>query len=117
MIKKLLICVLAVLFCAGFAFAISQEEDAKILAVINSIKNAPQGTVFIRNGTKHDADAAVNHLLRKYRSAKKRLNTVQEFIDNVASFSSFSGKEYRILFPDGKEISAKEFFYGQLGGV
>jgi hypothetical protein len=102
------------MFCAGISAAISPEEDVKVLALINSIKEAPQGTAFIRNGTKHDAQAAVKHLLRKYKSAKKRLKTAQEFIDHVASFSSFSGKEYRILFPSGKEMSAREFFYERL---
>ncbi len=50
--------------------------------------------VFIRNGLRHPAQEAAAHMRKKYRSAQKKINTPEEFIEHAASRSSLSGKPY-----------------------
>jgi hypothetical protein len=90
------------------------SEEAKIEYLINSVKNAPKGTIFIRNGKDYSRDKAAEHLRTKYRRGKKYAATAELFIENIASKSSVTKVEYRIKFPDGKTVTAREFFIGEL---
>lgn len=51
---------------------------------------------FMRNGKEYDADDAEAHLRMKYRRGKRYAGTAEDFIDNLASRSSMSGKRYLI---------------------
>ena len=90
------------------------SEESKIEYLINSIGNVPDGTSFVRNGKKHDPEAAANHMRTKYNRGKRYAQTAVDFIENIASKSSISGREYLIEFSDGKIITAKEFFMNNL---
>jgi len=106
---------LVILFvCTGICVHAQMTEEAKIEYLINSVNTTPAGSKFIRNGTKHDTAAAINHLRTKYKRGKKYAKTATDFIENIASKSSMSGRNYLIEFPDGKTITAKEFFTNNL---
>ena len=89
-------------------------ETMKIERLIEAVRTTPEGTKFIRNGTEHGAEKAAQHLRRKYGNAKKYAKTAELFIENIASKSYLTDEEYRIKFPDGKLISAREFFIERL---
>ena len=95
---------------AGICVQAQMTEEAKIEYLINSVNTTPVGSKFIRNGTKYNTKAATDHLRTKYKSGKKYAKTAIDFIENIASKSSMSGKEYLIEYPNGKTITAKEFF-------
>lgn len=65
--------------------------------------------VFIRNGSEHDADAARDHLALKRRRGRRYFDSAEEFIERIASKSSWSGKPYRIRC-DGEETTAERWF-------
>jgi hypothetical protein len=65
---------------------------------------------FDRNGTLYDAQAAAAHLTMKREKAGEAIKTVDDFIDKVASKSSMTGIPYKIIYDDGTEILAKDFF-------
>lgn len=46
--------------------------------------------------------------------AKDDLNSVTDFIDKVASKSSFSGRNYEVVFKDGTKMTAKAYLEGRL---
>ena len=107
--------ILVILFIlTGISVQAQMTEEAKIEYLINSVNNVPEGSKFIRNGSKHSTAAAVDHLKTKYKRGKKYAKTAVDFIENLASKSSISGKAYYIEFPDGKTITAKEFFTNNL---
>jgi hypothetical protein len=59
---------------------------------------------FIRNDREHDGPAAAAHLRGKLRQAGRQQFTADQFIEQVASRSSTSGKPYKIRLKDGKEM-------------
>ena len=51
---------------------------------------------FLRNGHWYEAATAAAHLRAKYRIASAPLASAEEFIDEVASRSAWSGQQYEI---------------------
>lgn len=69
---------------------------------------------FVRNGRSYAAPEAAQFLRKKWRSRESEVRSAEEFIDRIASFSSTTGKPYRIRFADGREISSAEFLRAEL---
>lgn len=57
---------------------------------------ASSDCVFVRNGSDHDPADAADHLRLKYRRGKKYVNSADQFINRLASESSWSGKPYTV---------------------
>jgi hypothetical protein len=88
-------------------------ERQKIDALIASVEHLP-GAVFIRNGTEYDGTKAAAHLRTKLDYAGKRIKTVDQFIDRLATASSMTGKPYKIRFADGRTVESAVYFREQL---
>ena len=58
---------------------------------------AGSGCGFIRNGKAYDAEAARDHIQKKYDYLQSRIRTAEDFIRYAASESSMSGEPYRIV--------------------
>jgi hypothetical protein len=79
---------------------------------------------FNRNGSWHDMATARAHVNTKYEWLKDRgkIDSAESFIDNAASRSSFSGKEYlvqcpgRASVPSGAWLKAELTRYRQAAG-
>ena len=52
--------------------------------------------IFIRNGSEHDSKDARKHIEQKYNYLKADITSAEEFIEQAASKSSFSGKVYHV---------------------
>ncbi len=85
------------------------SEEEKITYLIRCVEQLNNAT-FIRNGVSHNAKAAAAHLRMKHEKAGKRIKTVEQFIDKVASQSSITGTPYQIVFSDGTRTDAKTFY-------
>ncbi len=70
--------------------------------------------VFIRNGSEYSGKEAAEHLRMKLERAGGRVTTAAEFIEQLASGSSLSGKPYHVRTKDGKIVEAKEWFESRL---
>jgi hypothetical protein len=88
-------------------------EGQKIDLLISYVKNL-DGAVFIRNGTPHSPAEAAAHMQMKREKAPKYARTAEDFIQHLASKSSFSGKPYYIRFKDGKTVLAEEVLKKEL---
>lgn len=103
------LCLLAVTALISFnALAIDANEDKRVEALLNSLARHHE-LIFVRNGDEYKVEAAVDHLKMKYDYAKEDLNTAEDFIKYCASRSSFSGKEYLVLHPDGRQETSSIF--------
>jgi hypothetical protein len=80
--------------------AAAEREIEHLLQFIGT-----SGCTFVRNGTPYPADKAREHLATKYRYARTRLVTADDFIKYLATDSSSSGEPYRIVC-DRKEALA-----------
>lgn len=67
--------------------------------LINAVSES--GCTFVRNGKDHTAAKAADHLQMKATKGKRYYVTTEEFIERIASKSSWSGKPYLIQC-DGK---------------
>ena len=88
-------------------------ENEKIEQLILAIQNL-KSAQFNRNGTLYDAETASKHLKMKWNKAGNSIKTAEDFIDKIASKSSMTGTEYKIVYDNGKEITTKKFLYDKL---
>jgi hypothetical protein len=89
------------------------SEAAKIQALIHSVETLP-GAVFIRNGSEYDGAKAADHLRTKLKYAGNKVQTAEQFIDELATASSMTGKAYKIRYADGRTVDSAVFFHEQL---
>jgi len=102
----------ALVLGAGVAIAApdaqAQREIDHLLEFIGT-----SNCTFVRNGEPHPAAEAREHLASKYRYARSRIGTADEFIRFLATSSSSSGEPYKIIC-GGKEGPAGPWLSGEL---
>jgi hypothetical protein len=69
---------------------------------------------FVRNGSTHNGAQAAAHLREKYRHARGRIRTTEQFIKYVAAGSSVSGKPYLIRCEGKKPVSSAKWLSTEL---
>ena len=89
-----------------------EEEQEKIDWLLAEMKNA--NAIFIRNGKEYNGEKAASHVKSKLWFAGKRVQTVQEFIVGVASFSEETGRPYEICFKDGMQRPLEKWLQERL---
>ena len=82
------------LLFTALAGAAEETADAEIRYLLDYV--AGSGCVFLRNGDRHDASDAADHLRLKYDRGRRYADTAEQFIDRLASQSSWSGKPYSV---------------------
>jgi hypothetical protein len=88
-------------------------EPQKIDRLIEIVA-AQQNARFIRNGNAYTPAEAAEHLRTKLTAAGERIQTAEDFIEQVASGSSLSGQEYQIRMGDGRTVTSREFLLQEL---
>ena len=104
--------VLALAVAAGVAAA---EPDAQAQREIDHLLEfvGTSSCTFVRNGEPHPAADAREHLASKYRFARGRISTADDFIRYLGTSSSSSGEPYKIICA-GKEGPAGAWLSGEL---
>ena len=98
--------VACMLLVPGIAFSASMDEEIDFL--LNTVGDSD--CVFTRNGKDHAAEDARDHLQMKRKRGKRYFDSSEEFIERLASKSSWSGKPYFIQCGDEPRVTAKEWF-------
>ncbi len=92
-------CLLLISFFAMLtAFAETEDATVEIDYLLATV--ASSDCVFIRNGKSHSSADAVDHLQMKRRRGARYFSTTEEFIERLASKSSWTGKLYMIQCHD-----------------
>ena len=92
------------------ARAIRPNEQLRIDMLIEAV-DRDSTLIFIRNGSEHTAQEAASHLRLKLRRAGNRISTAEEFIDHLATSSSFSKKPYMVRILEEDPKPAGPFFH------
>ncbi len=102
------------LFATGSVPAAADEQVAKreIEFLLTSV--GASDCVFVRNGSRHSATEAESHLRLKYGKAHKHIDDANEFIDKVASQSSWTGKTYTINCPGAEPQPSRDWLTARL---
>ena len=102
---------------AAFPAVAQDEAEAaahrEIEALITSVARLEDAT-FIRNGKAWSASRAAEFLREKWESRESEVRSAEDFIAQVASFSSTTSKPYLIRFPDGREVPSAEYLRAEL---
>ena len=99
-----------VLIAPAVSSAAGAEEEIEFL--LDAV--GCSGCTFIRNGKRHDADDAADHLRMKYRRGKRHAPTTEAFIERLASKSSISRKPYMIDCPGDDLVPTGEWLMQRL---
>jgi hypothetical protein len=111
MIQVLHTSLIAVIYMTSWhVCAETTEEEIKHLLTQVEQSNC----VFIRNGTKHKPADAADHLRLKYRRGKAYVGSAEQFIDHLASESSWTGKPYTVQCPDRDPLPTREWLHDLL---
>ncbi|MET0154834.1 MAG: DUF5329 domain-containing protein [Rickettsiales bacterium] len=86
---------------ASAADGLSAEKE-KIEYLIGFIEKSD--CAFVRNGREYTSEKAAEHIRLKTNHAGGRLKTARQFIDYVASRSSFTGIPYFVVTKNGTKI-------------
>lgn len=114
--KTFLASLLLAFFLACGTSALAARPDAeqkKIDYLIASIQ-ALEGATFIRNGSEYSAVKAAEHLRKKLHNAGDKIQTADQFIDELGTESSMSGEKYRIRLKDGRLLESAQVFREKL---
>ena len=84
---------LATLPVPGGAIA-GDHADTEIQHLLQFV--AASDCTFVRNGKHHDSADAADHLRLKYERGRRYADSAEQFIDRLASASSWSGKTYTV---------------------
>ncbi len=90
----------------------ADEVPPEIEHLLTTVGNSD--CVFIRNGKRHDAEDAEDHLRMKYRRGKRYAPTTEAFIERLASKSSMSKKPYQIECPGTEAVPSGEWLSQRL---
>jgi len=101
------------------ACAAAAGPDASVQVEVDFLLGFVEGSGcdFYRNGTWHGAAAARAHLQDKYLIlvGRKAIHTTEDFIDKVASVSSFSGEPYQVRCKGGNATGSGQWLRDELG--
>lgn len=99
----------AVMLLGNMALKADESNmDAEIDFLLDTVVSS--NCVFIRNGSEYKSEAARDHLQMKRKRGKRYFDTAEEFIENIASQSSWSGKDYFIRCGDAPKQTANSWF-------
>lgn len=69
---------------------------------------------FIRNGNEHSAQDAADHLQMKRKRGRRYYDSTEEFIERIASMSSWTGRKYLIRCTDGDPVPSGRWLQERL---
>lgn len=96
---------LLALTAAAHSVLAADQTDAEVQYLLTFVENS--GCTFHRNGSDHESADAADHLRLKYRRGGKYVNSGEQFIDRLASESSWTGKKYTVTCDGSEELSGE----------
>jgi hypothetical protein len=92
--------------------AAATEVEAEIEYLVSAVGSSD--CTFIRNGKRHKAESAEDHLRMKYRRGRKYASTAEDFIKYLASASSWTKKTYYIECEGQQAVPTGEWLTAHL---
>lgn len=87
-------------------------EKERIEMLLQAVEKS--GLVFVRNGSEHDSKKAASHLADKWKRAADQVTTAEQFIEQIASRSSTTGRTYEMKLEDGSVVPAADWLQERL---
>ena len=97
---------------AELEFYAGKPERERIESLLDAVENS--SLTFLRNGREYHGEEAAKHLRRKWRIADGRIKTAEQFIANIATRSSTTGRPYQVRLPDGRVADLRPWLTQQV---
>jgi hypothetical protein len=114
--RDLLTTVAALALCRAAVAGRPPAEQARIDKLIAAVGEQSE-IKFIRNGKEYSCTQAVEFLRGKLKWRMSKVNTVQDFIDEVGTRSTTSGDVYTVRLPSGEVIPSAQFLRQELARI
>jgi hypothetical protein len=101
------------LLCWWPALVTADQAAAEIEYLLTALGQSD--CIFIRNGKEYSAMDAESHLRMKYERGRKYADSADQFIDRLASKSSWSGNPYYIQCPGEDQQQTSTWLSQRLG--
>lgn len=95
----------------GIAVA-DDNADAEVQYLLTTVGKS--GCIFVRNDKEYTSVEAQDHLAMKYRRGKRYVNAAEDFINRLASESSWSGKPYTVTCPSKPSQTSRQWLTDML---
>jgi len=92
--------------------AISDETRESIEYLLEFVKSSD--VTFVRNGKEYNAEAAHEHMKKKFDHFKKEVSSPEDFVRLSATKSLISGKSYKVILKDGTSSTCAEWLLKEL---
>ena len=102
----------AAMLAAMPSVAFAEVTDPEIEYLLTTIGSSQ--CIFNRNGKDHSSDAAEAHLRMKYGKARRHIADADDFIDRLASESSWTGVAYSIDCQGSEKQTSREWLTKRL---
>ena len=99
-------------FSVSAAVSSAPVENEEIEYLLDQIGSS--GCAFVRNGKAHDSEAAAAHLAMKYRRAQRYVGSAEQFIERIATGSSWTGEPYQVACEDKAPVASAAWLSGAL---
>jgi len=106
---RTIVIVAALLYCVALFADDQNPEIDHLLGAIGKSECA-----FVRNGTRHSAEKAEEHLRMKYKRGRRYATSAETFIERLASKSSMTRKLYMMECPGVEAEPAGEWLMRRL---
>jgi len=106
---SLLLMIVALLHSAAL---FADDQNPEIDHLLGAIGKSE--CIFIRNGTRHSAEKAEEHLRMKYKRGRRYATSAEAFIERLASKSSMTRKLYMMECPGVEAEPAGEWLMRHL---
>ena len=110
--RSLATAIIALAWLSGAPALADATTDAEIEYILTTVGQSE--CVFVRNGSEHSASDAEIHLRLKYRKGARYVDSSEDFIDRLASGSSWTKQPYQIRCPGRPETKASPWLHSML---
>ncbi|WP_119156340.1 DUF5329 family protein [Caldimonas tepidiphila] len=107
----------SLLIAASLASAHPEGAEARRVERLIDAVAAQRELRFVRNGRAYEPAEAARFLREKLRARGEAVRSAEDFIEQVASRSSTSGRNYTVRHADGRETPAAEFLRAELARI
>jgi len=111
--RRRLLAALTLLAAPTLRAAADAAEAERIEQLLRFVE-AQQQVRFVRNGSAYSSREAAQFLRAKYAKMGGQVATAAQFIEQIASRSSTSGRPYLMRFPDGRTLPSAQVLSEEL---
>ena len=101
-----------IIFLSPHALSMTPSVEKTINHLLQFVRES--NCIFIRNDEDHDSRHAAEHMKKKYKYFKKKIDTVEEFIELCATKSLMSGMPYLVRCEGERTVPTADWLRAEL---